>query len=93
MVGGARRSVQTSVRSRAFRLDRLEDGMGSYICTDKAGEPKCEFKTMTLPKRDLIKFAANACTVIDDNGYSNNSSHLSMATGRKLDNFRFRLNN
>ena len=33
------------------------------------GDHLVGWATMALPKRDLIKFAANACTVIDDNGY------------------------
>ena len=52
-------------------LTRTEDGMGSYICTDKTGQPKCEFNSMVVPRAEKMANAnTRTCRFVNDDGCS-----------------------
>ena len=48
-------------------LTRAEDGMGNYICTDKTGQPKCEFNSNVVPNaEEMVRGNVKICTFFDD---------------------------
>merc|ERR1740123_621760 len=80
--------LKSCVQCQVFQsgeLTRVEDGEGGYICTDEAGEPKCEFKSIVVPKaEDMVNADERTCTFIDDDdcrftfvyGYKNETGEL-----------------
>ena len=48
-------------------LTRTEDGMGSYICTDKTGQPKCKFNSMVVPRvEEMVTANTRSCRFVAD---------------------------
>ena len=48
-------------------LTRTEDGMGSYICTDNTGQPKCEFNSNVVPNaEEMVRGNEKICTFFDE---------------------------
>ena len=88
--------LKSCVQCQVFQsgeLTRTEDGMGGYICTDEAGEPKCEFNSIVVPKaEDMVNADERTCTFIDDDdcrftfvyGYKNETGELQVRMNKDL---------
>jgi len=80
--------LKACVQCQVFQsgeLTRMDDGMGGYICTDEDGMPKCDFKSIVVPKaEDMVNADERTCTFIDDDdcrftfvyGYKNETGEL-----------------
>ena len=84
--------LKACVQCQVFQsgeLTRMDDGMGGYICTDEDGMPKCDFKSIVVPKaEDMVNADERTCTFIDDDdcrftfvyGYKNETGELQVRT-------------
>ena len=96
--------LKSCVQCQVFQSGELTrtEVDGGYICTDEAGEPKCEFTSIVVPKaEDMVNADERTCTFIDDDdcrftfvyGYKNETGELQVRTSNDFTvNYPFKLN-